>query len=105
MATGTFVVPMVAALCFLVYYPNVIKKEEVKLREMFPDQFEHYCARVPRFFPHHLTFEEPNSCEVAPRTFRRHIFSALWFVWITGWLQFFDQLHEMGVVPVFFRLY
>jgi protein-S-isoprenylcysteine O-methyltransferase Ste14 len=105
MATGTFTVPVLLAVSFLLYYPSVIGKEEAKLREMFPGQFDDYCARVPRFFPKRLNFVEPDSCVVNPVTFRKHIMSALWFVWIIGWLGFVVQLHGWGLIPVFFRLY
>jgi protein-S-isoprenylcysteine O-methyltransferase Ste14 len=105
MATETFTVPLVLGISFLLYYPSVIGEEEVKLRKMFPDDFDDYCARVPRFFPHHVAFEEPKSCTVNPRIYRRHIFSALWFILIVGWLDFFEDLHEMGLLPVFFHLY
>lgn len=105
MATETFTVPVVLAVAFLLYYPSVIKKEEIKLKEMFPNDFDDYCAKVPRFFPHHFAFEEPKSCTVKPRIYRKHIFSALWFILIVGWLEFFEELHEIGVIPVFFHLF
>ena len=105
MSTETLKVPLLLGVSFLLYYPSVIRKEEVKLREMFPDEFDQYCARVPRFFPHHIAFEEPKSCKVNPQIYRRHIFSALWFVLIVGWLEFFEELHEMGFIPVYFHFY
>jgi hypothetical protein len=83
----------------------VIREEEVKLREMFPEDFDDYCARIPRFFPHHIAFEEPKSCTVNPRIYRRHIFSALWFILIVGWLNFIEDLHEANLLPVFFHVY
>lgn len=105
MATETFTAPVVLGVVFLLYYPAVIREEEGKLREVFGDEFDDYCMRVPRFFPNHVEFEEPKSCEVNPRVYRRHIFSALWFIWIIGWLELFEELHEAGFVPVWFRLY
>jgi hypothetical protein len=42
---------------------------------------------------------------VNPRIYRKHIFSALWFILIVGWLEFFEELHQIGWVPVFFHLY
>ncbi len=105
MTTETLSVPLLLGISFLLYYPSVIKKEEIKLKAMFLDQFDEYCTKVPRFFPHRISFSEPTSCVVNPQIYRKHILSALWFVWIVGWLEFFEEMHEIGVMPVFFHLY
>jgi len=36
---------------FLLFYPLVIKKEEKKMKALFPDEFEEYRKKVPLFFP------------------------------------------------------
>lgn len=105
MATGTFTVPVLLAVSFLIYYPFVIKNEEVKLREMFPAEFDDYCARVPRFFPKGTTLAEPDTCTMNPKVFRKHMFSVVWFILIVGWLEVLGNLHEKGLLPVFFTLY
>jgi len=104
-ATETFTVPIVLAVCFMLYYPAVISREESKLKSLFPGEFDAYCARVPRFFPRFGSFEEPNSYSVAPKIYRKHIFSALWFIVLVGWIELFEELHEIGIIPVFFHLY
>jgi hypothetical protein len=104
-ATETMTVPVVLGVAFLLYYPMVIRREENKLRGYFPDTFPAYCAKVPRFFPRHLGPVEPETCAVNPRLFRRHAFSALWFIWIIGILEVIEELHELGFVPVHFQFY
>lgn len=46
---------MIAAALLLIpsaiIYPIVIQNEERHLQRLFRDQFEHYCTKVPRFFP------------------------------------------------------
>lgn len=104
-ATETLTVPILLAASFLVYYPFIIRREERKLLRLFPDEFGLYCSRVPRFFPRLGSFNEPNSCTIMPQIYRKHIFSALWFILIVGWIEFAEELHELGLVPVFFHLY
>ncbi|OAI57973.1 hypothetical protein AYO49_01655 [Verrucomicrobiaceae bacterium SCGC AG-212-N21] len=105
MATKTFTFPIVLGISFLLYYPSVIRKEEARLKAKFQGEYENYCAKVPRFFPHHTAFEEPKACQINPRIYRKHIFSALWFILIVGWLEFFEKLHQLGWVPVYFHIY
>jgi len=105
LATETITVPAILAVFFLIYYPFVIKKEEVKLARLFPDQFPAYCRTVPRFFPKTFRMTEPTEYVVNPIIFRRHIASALWFIWIVGVLEALEAIHEMGLLPTYLRLY
>jgi protein-S-isoprenylcysteine O-methyltransferase Ste14 len=36
---------------FLLFYPLVIKKEEEKMRALFPEEFKEYREKIPLFFP------------------------------------------------------
>ncbi len=97
-ATETITFPVVLVLLFLIYYPFVIKGEETRLREIFGELHEAYCRETPRLIPRSLVIREPSTYEVNPRVFRRHIFSALWFIWIIGILELIEGLREIGVL-------
>jgi len=97
--TETFTFPVVFFLLFASYYPFVIRSEELRLARLFGSDFEEYRKTVPRFFPRTRPLSEPDVYTVNPRTYRRHMFSALWFIWIVGIFEVFEGLGDMGIVP------
>ena len=40
-----------------------------------------------------------------PVVYRRHMFSALWFVWIVGLLELAEGLKELGWMPAFWSFW
>lgn len=105
LATETLSIPLIIIVAFALYYPAVIRREESRLREFHQGAFEEYFARVPRFFPRWSLFTEPEDYVVKPIVFRRHIMSALWFVWMLGIVEFIECLHEAGLLPTWFHIY
>ncbi len=104
-STETFTFPIVFIILFVLYYPFVIKNEEKRLKQLFGVEFEEYTKRVPAFFPRLSTFVEPENYIVNPVVYRRHIFSALWFIWIVGILELFEGMREIGLFTPLFTLY
>lgn len=105
LATLTLTIPLIMLLGFGLYYPLVIRDEEKRLAKRHPEQFVIYKARVPGFFPKPTLLKEPKSYKVRPRIFRRHLFSAIWFVWITALIAIMNFLAPKGMVPALFSLY
>jgi protein-S-isoprenylcysteine O-methyltransferase Ste14 len=103
--TQTLLVPLIILMAFSLYYPLVIKKEEIQMARLHGAMFETYRQKVPRFIPKFSLFHESESYVVHVELFRRHIASALWFVWLTGISAFVESLHDMGWLPVYFRIY
>ncbi|MCP3942675.1 MAG: isoprenylcysteine carboxylmethyltransferase family protein [Desulfobacteraceae bacterium] len=104
-ATETFTFPIVFILLFILYYPFVIKSEENRLKQIFGTQFEEYTRKVPAFFPRFSIFEEPESYIVNPIVYRKHIFSALWFIWIVGILEVIEGMRQIGLIGHLWSLY
>jgi protein-S-isoprenylcysteine O-methyltransferase Ste14 len=104
LASEMLSVTAVLAAGFLIYYPFVVKAEEKKLHLLFPDRFSRYVKEVPRFWPRRWHIVEPDGYEVDTRVFRRHIASALWFVWSVGILEILEGLHTVRAIPVCLRL-
>jgi protein-S-isoprenylcysteine O-methyltransferase Ste14 len=104
LATETFTVPMLILIMFALYYPFVIRHEENKLRNIYGDQYEAYFRSVPQFWPKWSLLEEPNEYVVTPKVFRRHMYSALWFIWIVGILELLETLRELDPFSSFFHL-
>lgn len=103
--TETFTFPGVFLALFALYYPVVIKSEENRLKQLFGVEFEAYTRRVPAFFPRVSTFTEPENYTVNPAVYRRHIYSAVWFVWIVGILQAIEGMRGMGLFTPLLLLY
>ncbi|MDD2520988.1 MAG: methyltransferase, partial [Kiritimatiellae bacterium] len=103
--TETFTFPVLLLTVMILYYPLVVRKEERRLRERFGREFDDYAHRAPVFFPDFSLFSEPDTCVVKPVVYRRHMFSALWFVWIVGLIEFAEGLKELGWMPSFWSFW
>ena len=104
-ATETLTFPIIFTVLFSLYYPFVIRSEERRLKQLFGTAFDDYSITVPRFFPKLSSFSEPESYNVKPVVYRNHIFSAVWFVWLIGVLEFIKGLRDIGVVPSLWTFY
>ena len=103
--TETFTFPAVFIVLFLLYYPFVIKGEEKRLKQIFGLGFDEYAKRVPAFFPRFSTYDEPENYNVKPAIYRRHMFSALWFIWIVGILELLEGIRGIGLFKPLWSLY
>jgi len=103
--TETFTFPAVFIVLFMLYYPFVIKGEESRLRQLFGHDFDKYAKRVPSFFPRFSTFDEPENYNVNPVIYRKHMFSALWFIWIIAILELIEGIRETGLFKPLWYFY
>src|SRR4030043_2332545 len=104
-ASESFLIPVIILIGFAAYYPLVIKSEEAELEKLHKNEFEMYFKKVPRFFPKISYLTEPEEYIVNPVVFKRHMFSALWFIWLLGILEIIEELHELKVLPTIFNIY
>ena len=79
--TQTLTYPLVFLAFMSLYYPAVIRNEEARLLATHGDLYRDYFSRVPRFFPRLAKPNEPKRYEVAPRSFRKNLTDAAWFIW------------------------
>jgi protein-S-isoprenylcysteine O-methyltransferase Ste14 len=103
--TETLTIPAIILLAFALYYPYVIRFEEKRLREVHGRDYETYFQTVPQFWPKWSLLTEPEEYNVNPKTFKKHIFSALWFIWLIGILEMFETFHEIKLFPAIFTVY
>ncbi len=82
LASRTLVFPLLIGLFFSLYYPRVIRAEERRLLRLFPVEYSDYRDRVPAFFPRWTGFHETRCRSINPVVYRRHLFSAAWFLWL-----------------------
>ncbi|MFA4916416.1 MAG: isoprenylcysteine carboxylmethyltransferase family protein [Syntrophales bacterium] len=104
-ASESFLIPVLILIGFVAYYPLVIKSEEAELAKLHKNEFEMYFKTVPRFFPKISCLTEPEEYIVKPVIFKRHMFSALWFIWFMGILELIEELHVLKVLPAIFYIY
>lgn len=105
LATETLTIPLIILVAFAAYYPGVIRGEERTLKGRHGADFSTYIATVPRFFPKWRYPSEPETYVVKPIVFRRHIMSALWFIWLLGAVEVVEAFHESHFLPVIFEVY
>jgi len=105
LASETFSIPLIVIIAFSAYYPFVIKKEEERMAAIHKKKFSDYISKTPRFFPKISDLIEPDEYVVRPIIFRRHLFDAIWFIWIIGILELIEGLHELNIIPTLFTIY
>jgi hypothetical protein len=103
--TESAVLAAVVFCVFAVIYPITIRNEERTLSRIFGSLYADYMARVPRFIPNLSLFHEPEEYIVRPKTFRREVFDALYFVWAVGLFEMVEELMELGVIRTYFSIY
>lgn len=101
----TFLIPAIILVAFTIYYPFVIRSEEVELRKLHGEKFDTYLENVPRFFPNISKLKEPAKYIVNPVIFKKHLFDAVWFIWLIGIMEIIKSLHKLHVIPVMFKIY
>lgn len=100
LATATFIVPVIAIIGFLIYYPLVIRSEERRLAELFGSTFEEYRKTTPRLIPkvgHAVT--HLRSAEIDGLAFFKGMADCFWFLFAFAVLHLFAELHDLGVLP------
>lgn len=96
---------LVVSAFLSIYYPGVIRSEEVKLRAIHGEAFERYCATTPALWPRSLRIQGEAPQEVDGQLFRKHTLEAVWFVWAVGVILLIEVLHELDVLPNLFTVY
>jgi len=94
--TKTFLFPMIFLLIFILYYRNVIKKEEKDLLSLFEKEYKEYQKNVPLFIPKLSLFYDLDSYTVKPKIYFNHIKSAIWFIWLIGIVYVIETFQNTG---------
>jgi protein-S-isoprenylcysteine O-methyltransferase Ste14 len=103
--TETLTIPLVIAVVMALLYHFQIRREEAQLSALFGYEFDAYVATVPRFFPSHRHFIEPEELTISPRLMKNGLFGIAFLLIIIGALELLQGLHQSGVLPVYYRIY
>ncbi len=93
--TETLIFPTILLIIFSLYYPIVIKREEKDLINIFGEDYKRYKDEVPAFFPRFSQYKDLNEYSVNPSILKKHIMSAVWFIWIIGVIYFLETLKNI----------
>ncbi len=104
-STGTLLFPAAVAVAFVLYYPGIIRKEEAEMERRHGEVFRLYRSSVPCFLPRVSGWREDVSLMVNPAVFRRHLSSALWFVWALALVILVEAAKHGGWLPVWFQVF
>jgi hypothetical protein len=105
LASENFTIPVIILCGFCLYYPLVILSEQKQLLDIHGNEYVNYLRTTPAFFPKLSLLREPLEYVVKPHVFRRRMLGALWFVWLVGVLELIEEVHELQLLPVLFKLY
>jgi protein-S-isoprenylcysteine O-methyltransferase Ste14 len=105
LASESLLTPGIICLGFILYYPLVIRQEEEELQMRHEEIFQYYIKKTPRIIPDLALFHEPEEYRVYPRTFRKTLKDALWFLWAAGLINLLRCLQASGLWPVVMEIY
>jgi protein-S-isoprenylcysteine O-methyltransferase Ste14 len=103
--TETFTMPVLIALVLTGLYYFQIKNEERRLQKKFGVEYDRYLAEVPCFFPSRRHFSEPDEITICPRLMKKGLFGIAFLLVLIGVFQLLEGLHQVGILPVLFRIY
>jgi protein-S-isoprenylcysteine O-methyltransferase Ste14 len=100
---STLLAVVAGALAWLVFFLVVLKEEEA-LTAAFGETYRRYAERVPRFLPRWRLWRDVEVLEIRPRAVLLTFVDACVFLVAIPIAEGFEFLHDIGVLPVLFRL-
>jgi protein-S-isoprenylcysteine O-methyltransferase Ste14 len=101
---GSVIVALVCGFFIWIVFRWTASREEAALALGFQDDFRRYAARVPRFLPNFSLWQSPTTLVVHRRAMRATFLDALIFLTAIPLMEFFEYLHDSGILPVYLKL-
>lgn len=102
--SGMWTLLILLATAFLLYYPQVVSREEAFLANKFGNDYMEYMRAVPRWIPNFKLWREPESIESHPRFIRRTLMDAAIFFLPMPCFAIIEALHARDILPVWWTL-
>jgi len=102
--SGMWLLTVLLAAVFVLYYPLVVAKEEAFLENKFGEPYREYKQQVPRWLPNFALWNEPEQCEAMPPFIRRTALDALAFFAALPAFLLIQFLQHSAVLPVWLTL-
>jgi len=104
LSTGTLTIPALLAAFFLIYYAQVVRREERFLADNLGAEYIAYLAKAPRWIPDFRLWHERDEILVRPKFVFLTVRDSAWFFIALPLFELIDVLHDLSIVPVLFRL-
>jgi len=104
LATENLLALTLMVVLFCVFYPSVVDEEESKLKARYGKTFEAYAKKTPRWIPDFKHYNDIEEYPVKPRIFIKAMLESMWFLLFYMILQVIENLHHMGILPVFLTI-
>lgn len=98
--TGSLLVGLLAAIVTGLVFAFVVRREEVYLAAAFPEDFQAYAARVPRFFPRFGGWRDVDELVVKPRLVRQTFLDASLFLAAIPIADLIEWSQQAGYLPI-----
>jgi protein-S-isoprenylcysteine O-methyltransferase Ste14 len=101
---GSIIITVIlAALGYLVLAVTA-RKEAAFLRQRFADEYPAYEKRTPQFWPDPRLYNSPDEVTFSPELLGRAFRDTLYFLLLIPVIGAVGHLHDMGYLPVLFRI-
>ena len=101
---GSVLMALFAGIITWFIFFLVVREEEQLMAQSFGDRYRKYLARVPRFFPKPSLWHDVKTLTIRPSNVINTFIDACVFLITIPIAEGFEFLHEIGFIPVFFRL-
>ncbi len=103
LCTQTLTIPLVFGVAFALYYPVVIRREEMFLGGIF-EGYEAYKQDTNAIFPCWAKYSEGETVTICTRSFRRELTEAAGSVAFIGLISLLQGLQRAAILPTYFLL-
>lgn len=103
--TETFTIPVVLGAATFFPILASIKKEELRLLELFGDEYESYRTSVPRLLPSFRNYSTPETISIRPAPMTIGFLDCCFVLMLIGAVEMIEGLHRAKVLPCWFMLY
>jgi protein-S-isoprenylcysteine O-methyltransferase Ste14 len=104
MASESVLVTILICSLFLFYYSFVVLHEEKQLASKHGAEYQSYASVTPRFMPHLLLYNQPDSYTVSIKHYQKTFLDAGMFILVYACMQLIERLHESGILPTYLRI-
>jgi hypothetical protein len=92
LASDRLALMILVPVLFAGYYLAVIRSEEKRLLAWFGEEYEAYCARVPRVVPHFKGYSAPETVAGRGDRYFVGVVKAMGYLWVLFLLELIERL-------------